>query len=203
MDEYQLEFANGLGESYQNCPACGKEMIPEHDECFACGVVIGHYQERLKLSTTRNEVGGIDHLENHELKTLDKKWRQVVLNYNDSAQHMSFIQHCHEIKALPFAVHQYTQLIQLSADDDIAITMRNRTLSLISVGFVSSPEGGRPSLVMSQGLKFALKWVNIMGFLFSSACVVVGLTVPDAKNMIGLGVAFLMLFVALSIYRKP
>lgn len=202
MDEYQMEFVTGLGESYQNCPACGKEMIPEHDECFACGVVVGRYQERLKYTTTRSEVGGIEHLDNHQLKDLDKKWKQVVLNYHDSSEHMTFIQLCQKKKALPFAIHQYTELLKINPEDDIASVMRRRALSFLSVNFVTDKLPTKQGIDLSLGLALALKWINWLGFLFSSACIVVGLTVPDARNLIGLGAAFLSLFVALFVYRK-
>lgn len=201
MDEYQMEFATGFGESYQHCPACGKEMIPDHQECFACGVVVGRFEERSQLLKTHSEVGGVDHLTSLDIKVLDRKWKQVVVNYFDQAEHMAFIRLCQKHAALPFAVHHYSEVLKINADDDVALTMRNRALSCLSVTFEVDKLPKTPSLVI-KGFQEALKWLNWVGLFFSSFCIVAGLSMPDAKNLIGLGVTFLTLFVALYIYRK-
>ena len=45
MDEYQMEFSTGFGESFKDCPACGKEMVAGHSECFSCGVVVDRFRQ--------------------------------------------------------------------------------------------------------------------------------------------------------------
>jgi hypothetical protein len=201
MDEYQLEFATGFGESYLNCPACGKEMIPNHDECFSCGVVVKRYKERVELQKSHEEIGGISHLTAPEIKALDRKWKQVVVNYFDQSEHMGFIRLCQKQGALPFAIHQYSQILKVNKEDDIAQLMQRRAMSCLSVHFETVDKVDIPQ-VIGRGLQLAVKWVNWLGLFFSSFCIVAGLSQPDAKNLIGLGVTFLTLFIAMYIYRK-
>ena len=199
MDEYQLEFATGLGESYLNCPACGKEMVAGHSECFSCGVIVNRFKSVQTLRSAKEAVGGIDHLSQEEFRRLDRNWKKVIVNYHDQNSHKEFIQLCYEHRALPFAVHHYSGMLEIDKDDDIAFTMRRQALSLIAVGFEHETvdKEVKPE---AKGFPF-LKWINWVGLFFSTFCIVTGLATPGAKNLVGLGASFLVLFIALSIYR--
>lgn len=200
MDEYQMEFATGFGESYHSCPACGKEMVAGHSECFSCGVVVNKFESRRLLSTTINAIGGIEHLTETDLKRLDRKWKQVVVNYHDQKGHQEFIQMSQESGALPFAVHHYTQMLEIDGEDDIAHLMRRQSLSRLTVHF-ETPKMP-PRQIGNNRLEFLLKSINWIGLFIGSFFVVAGEILPDSKNLVGLGVACLALFGALHLYRR-
>mgnify|MGYP003683199283 CR=1 FL=1 len=201
MDEYQLEFATELGESYLNCPACNKEMIAGHSECFSCGVIVQRFKSTQSLRKTKDIVGGIEHLSQEDFKRLDKAWKKVVVNYHDKATHENFLKQCYEHRALPFAIHHYSKMLEIDKEDDIADLMRRQALSTVSIGFENKVSDIGESKVETRGLPF-LKWVNWAGLFFSSFCIVTGLATPGARNLVGLGASFLVLFIALSIYRR-
>ncbi len=201
MDEYQMEFATGFGESYQNCPACGKEMVAGHSECFSCGVVVQKFEDRTKLNSTKQAIGGIDHLTDSDIKKLDKKWKQVVVNYNDQDEHQNFIKVCQENGALPFAVHHYSRMLEIDREDDIAEVMRKQALSRLTIQALPAPSND--SAIKELPIDFITKTI-LWGALFVSlSLILVGFFNPAARNLIGLGFSFMLMFIALLLYRRP
>ncbi len=201
MDEYQMEFATGFGESYQNCPACGKEMVAGHSECFSCGVVVQKFEDRTKLNSTKQAIGGIDHLTDLDIKKLDKKWKQVVVNYNDQDEHQNFIKVCQENGALPFAVHHYSRMLEIDREDDIAEVMRKQALSRLTIQALPAPSND--SAIKELPIDFITKTI-LWGALFVSlSLILVGFFNPAARNLIGLGFSFMLMFIALLLYRRP
>lgn len=201
MDEYQLEFAADIGYLHKNCPACGKEMVPQHQECLACGVVVGRFEKRTEYLRLKSEIPGLHHLNPQQMTELEQKWRLVVVNYHDQLEHMAFIRLCQKHEALLFAIHHYGEILRMHRDDDIALMMQKRALSFLQsqAQTVKEPRiGGQ----VRRGVQTLIKWFNWIGLFVSSFCVVVGLSVPDQKNLIGLGVTLLVLFTSLSIYRR-
>jgi ribosomal protein S27AE len=201
MDEYQMEFATGFGESYQNCPACGKEMVAGHSECFSCGVVVQKFEDRTKLNSTKQAIGGIDHLTDLDIKKLDKKWKQVVVNYNDQDEHQNFIKVCQENGALPFAVHHYSRMLEIDREDDIAEVMRKQALSRLTIQALPAPSN--ETAIKELPIDFITKTI-LWGALFVSlSLILVGFFNPAARNLIGLGFSFMLMFIALLLYRRP
>lgn len=200
MDEYQLEFSTGFGESYLNCPACGKEMITGHNECFSCGVVLKKFEDKRNLVETKASIGGIDHLTNHDVTRLDRKWKQVVVNYHDSEAHQEFLNLCQKQGAMPFAVHHYSKMLEIDKEDDIAQVMRRQALSRLTINFETEKKSNK-SFTTSRTDRI-IKWINWVGFFTSAAFIVTGALLQDSRNLIGLGVAMLSLFVALHLFRR-
>jgi hypothetical protein len=201
MDEYQLEFATGFGESYQHCPACSKELISGHSECYFCGLIISRYEDNQEFIQTKASIGGIEHLTKIDVAKLDKKWKQVVVNYHDQKNHQNFIKSCQSLGAIPFAVYHYTKMLEIDKDDDIAQIMRRQALSRLVVNFENVKEL-KTQIPTFTKIFILIKWFNWIGLFLSTSCIVAGLIMPDAKNLVGLGVAFFALFIALTIYRR-
>ncbi|MCJ8276482.1 MAG: hypothetical protein MJK18_06555, partial [Bdellovibrionales bacterium] len=87
------------------------------------------------------------------------------------------------------------------AEADVADHMRRQALAMISVGFDVKKTDPQEVKVESRSRPI-LKWINWLGLFFSSFCVFAGLATPGARNLVGLGASFLVLFIALLIYRK-
>ena len=202
MDEYQLEFATGFGESFKDCPACGKEMIAGHSECLSCGVVVDRFQAKQQLTQTHESIGGIDHLTPIDIKKLDRKWKQVVVNYHDQNGHEDFIKSCQANGALPFAVYHYTKMLEIDKEDDIAQIMRRQALSRLAVNMQPSGESTLDEKPVFRTIDILIKWANWLGIFMSSFCVMAGILIPNSRNLVGLGVAALTLFIALYLYRR-
>ncbi len=200
MDEYQLEFSTGFGESFKDCPACGKEMIAGHSECFNCGVVVDRFQNRVSETSRKENIGGIDHLTPIDIKKLDRKWKQVIVNYHDHQGHMEFLNVCQETGALPFAVYHYSKMVEIDKEDDIAHLMRKQALSRLTVQIETVPTVDNE--INITPLDIMIKWATWVGLFMSTACVVAGLLIPQARNLVGLGAAFMVLFFALLLYRR-
>lgn len=202
MDEYQMEFSTGFGESFKDCPACGKEMIAGHSECFSCGVVVDRFKTRELMTQTHDAIGGIDHLTPIDLKKLDKKWKQVVVNYHDQKGHQDFIGLCQQNGALPFAVYHYSKMLEIDKEDDIAQLMRRQALTRLSVPMTPSGESTLDQKPVFSAVDIMIKWAIWIGIIMCTSCIVAGLMIPNSRNLVGLGVAALTLFIALSIYRR-
>ena len=199
MDEYQMEFATGFGESYQNCPACGSELVAGHSECFSCGVVLNRFQIKMETEKTHNAIGGIEHLTSFDLKKLDKKWKQVVVNYHDQNGHQSFISLCQENGALPFAVHHYSKMLEIDKEDDIAQVMRRQALSRLSFSITAEPE---ETINVFNRLHSLLRITSLLGMSFGLISVITGILKPAHQNLVGLGVAIIAIFAALYIFQR-
>ncbi len=202
MDEYQMEFSTGFGESFKDCPACGKEMVAGHSECFSCGVVVDRFKTRELMSQTHESIGGIDHLSPIDLKKLDKKWKQVVVNYHDQKGHQEFIRLCQTNGALPFAVYHYTKMLEIDKEDDIAQIMRRQSLSRLTVNMTTAGDPAIHQKPVFTAVDILIKWANWIGIILSTSCIMAGLLIPNSRNLVGLGVAALTLFISLLIYRR-
>jgi ribosomal protein S27AE len=201
MDEYQLEFSTGFGESFKDCPACGKEMIAGHNECYSCGTVVDRFQAKKNLLDTKETIGGIEHLTPIIIKKLDRQWKQVVVNYHDRKGHDHFIELCRENTALPFAIYHYSKMLEIDKEDDIAQIMRRQALSLLTIPVETQKQGGESEFSLTA-LDIFVRWALWVGLVLSVSCIVAGLFIPDTRNLVGLGVASLTLFMACAIYRR-
>lgn len=202
MDEYQLEFSTGFGESYQNCPACSKEMVSGQSECFSCGVVVKRFEQKQEVAQTKSSIGGIEHLTGSDIKQLDRSWKRVVVNYHDQQSHQDFIKLCQSQGAVPFAVYHYSKMLEIDKDDDIAHLMRRQALSRLTIKMDKAAPAPMASPELYAKLKLLLKWFNWLGLSVGSACIMAGAIMPGAKNLVGLGVAMVTLFIALHMYRR-
>ncbi len=201
MDEYQMEFETDFGQSYHNCPACGKELVVDKDECFSCGVVVSRLKDRLYQRKNQDQIGGIEHLSVGELKQLDRRWKQVVVNYHDQNAHHDFISYCQRIGALPFAVHHYTKMLDIDKEDDIAELMRKQALSRLTFQFATAQNTQKPEEIVPRAFTF-LKWIGALLLFLGAAFIVIGLLTPNAKNLVGLGAALCSLAVMTFLYRR-
>ncbi|MCB0377676.1 MAG: hypothetical protein KDD33_04225 [Bdellovibrionales bacterium] len=200
MDEYQIEFEVNSPETPAPCPACGKEMLIGHKECYSCGVIVERFNSIQHERGVKEKVGGIDHLTLEHIKQLEHQWKKLVVNYHDQKAHEEFLGYCFKRQALPYAVHCYSRMMDIDGDDDIASMMRRRAFTMISAPIEGTATPEKKSIVDSR-FPF-LKWVNWIGIFFSSFCMVSGMMIPQARNLIGLGASFLVIFIALYIFRR-
>ena len=190
MDEYRFEAGSVRAPQTEDCPACGREIISGHSECYSCGIVISHFVERNGIEKTKSEIGGIDHLGRIDLQKLEKMWKQVVVNYHDQQTHHDFLKFCQSKSAIPFAVYQYSKILEIDKDDDIAPVMRRQALSRLTQNFTVVPSAKEKLFAQTQRL---IRWTSVVGFLVGFAFVSNGLVDPSSRNLIGLGVAIMSL----------
>jgi len=201
MDEYQMEFETDLGQSYHNCPACGKELAVKKDECFSCGVVFSKVKDRIYQQTTHDQIGGIDHLSVGELKQLDRRWKQVVVNYHDQTAHHDFINYCQRCGSLPFAVYHYTKMLDIDKEDDIAEIMRKQSLSRLTFQFATAVDSKKTKETIPRAFAI-LKLIAALLLFMGTAFILVGFFTPNAKNLVGLGAALSSVAMATFLYRR-
>ena len=83
--------------------------------------------------------------------------------------------------------------------DDIAQIMRRQALSRLSVHIEAVPE---PKFEVFERIENLLRLTAFVGMVLSFLCILTGAFNPAARNLIGLGVAFLCLSIALYIFRR-
>ena len=199
MEENQIEFQ--IEEENSTCPACGTEMIIDQKECYSCGIVLNPYEKVQFERNLKESIGGLDHLNADKFKALDLLWKKLVVNYHDTQAHHNFMRKCFAEKALPYAVHCYTRMLEIDSEDDIANLMRRQALSMVSVNY-QKEKGDSPGAGTEVVERYPiLKWINWVGLFSSSFCIVAGMLTPGAQNLIGLGFSFLIIFLGLYIFR--
>ena len=124
------------------------------------------------------------------------------MNYHDQNGHHEFIKMCQEVGALPFAVYHYTKMLEIDKEDDIAQIMRRQALSRLSFNMTPSGESTLNNEPEFSAVDILIKWANWIGIFLSTTCVMAGMLIPNARNLVGLGVAALTLFIALLMYRR-
>ena len=137
MSKDPRDTVNGIHLQTDHCPSCNREVVKDQAECFSCGIVFSSYDKFQFEKDMKAKVGGIDHLSVTNIKTLEKMWKKVVVNYHDKVEHQSFLQHCFKEKALPYAVHFYSRMLEIDAHDDIDVDCRDRQTSQLNIGISS------------------------------------------------------------------
>lgn len=162
----------------KDCPKCGTKNPRLTTECSQCGIVFDRYRpgEGEKVADEIQLAGS------HELVAL---WKEVVENYTDEALHEKFVSNCLAANCLPFAAHKYARILSVTPDEETAKKMRKRIVALASRKFEF-----RGSNI---GWKFRVPRFNGMVILLGSMVTTIGLLLPNARNLTGIGVSMLAL----------
>lgn len=172
------------------CPKCGSLNAKGSEECTACRVIFAKL-EGLPTDPTLNAQ-----------PSLVRKWKELVLDFENEAKHDDFIQSCRQLNAAKYAENQYQEMLAALGQDETC----DRMLKKIRV--VSSVlESKQPNKVSASAKTVApkvtvvtakteaavrppwMKYLFIGPFAVSALMVLVGMLNLNHRNMIGGGMA--------------
>ena len=93
-------------------------------------------------------------------------------------------------------------MLEIDKEDDIAHLMRRQVLSRLSINMTPSTESTLDQEPVFTAVDIMIKWANWLGIFLSTTCITAGMLLPNSRNLVGLGVAALTLFIALLMYRR-
>lgn len=160
-----------------NCPRCQAPYTTGDAECPKCGVVFAK----------------LDFLENGKVvvasSALRKSWHQVMDQYDSIEAHRRFVQTCQKENNLPYASHQYRKLLEAHSGDEMALKMQKEIKALGEVIH------GATTVSRQSARRFFPRLTTLV-MLMGGVLVGLGMMLPVARNLVGLGVAVVFFTVA-------
>lgn len=162
----------------RDCPKCGTKNPVLAKECGQCGIVFDRFKpgEGEKVADEIQLAGSLE---------LIALWKDVLGSYSDEAMHEKFVAACFQAESLPFASHKYARILSVTPDEEIAKRMRKRIIALASQRFEFRGTG--------LGWKFRVPRFNGMIIFLGSMVTTIGLLLPNAHNVTGIGISMLAL----------
>ncbi len=170
----------------ETCPKCFKSNPLHARECAHCGVLIA----KAKAATLTFD----EPIPPHSA-SLKIAWQKVVADYSDEESHREFIKLSERERNLPYAAAQYGQMKKLMPTDDLT---QKRMQEIQALGNSLMPD--RKGILATKPRMYPRLWqIPLLG---AAILIVVGLTVPMFRNIVGLGAAFLFLGVAMQLQLR-
>ena len=167
------------------CPKCFKSHALNARECTHCGVLIAKAKAAL-LS--------FDEPVPAHSAVLKGMWQKIVDDYGDEKLHADFIRASERERNIPYAAAQYGQMQRLMPTDEIT---KQRIAEIQALGVTMMPPGKQTSL---RPRMYPRLWqIPLLG---AAILIIVGLTLPMFRNVVGLGAAFLFLGVAMQLQLR-
>lgn len=165
----------------RECPRCGTANVATSSDCARCGIVF----ERMHDERIDEEIalGG-----NRELSAM---WDKILEDYEDRIRHDKFLNACRDGSALNYASKKYSQVLVAAPQDDIARSMRNRIVAMISVRAESSR--------LPIRLAFRIPKINSMALFGGSVLFFWGLAMPQLKNIMEIGLSLVLLAIGVRV----
>lgn len=191
----KLNFQELNPEAIRRCPKCGASNLKSKVECCRCGVIFEKYERS-------EREGGV-------LPSLARAWQELLQDYNNIAKHIAFVDQCEELQAVPYALKKYQDLKEIQPFDEIAVQMHKRVLlknfAKHSMKKVTLKVTESPRYLLIKSYLLSLPWARyckVLTWLLPIGFIVWGLFHAHLRNLIGLGVSFLFLRIAVQIFLK-
>ena len=177
----------------KNCPKCGSVNAKNNEECTSCRVIFAKL-EGLPSDPTLNAQ-----------PSLVRKWKELVLDFENEAKHDDFIQSCRQMNAVKYAENQYQEMLSAMGQDEACermlkkIRVTNSVMATQASASVTVPKLSQKAVSMAT-LKGApksaatvrphwMKYLFIGPFTLSALMILVGMFNLNHRNMIGGGMA--------------
>lgn len=183
--------------STKPCPKCGAINEKKNEECYSCHVIFARL-EQLPLDPTLKAQ-----------PSLVRKWKNLVLNFDNKELHEDFLESCHRLEALRFAILKYEELKKAQGgSDETCESMIFKAHGLLQVTLSGKKEGDlRFAKPTARSTKEAPrhKWHRyiLWGPLAVSALMIItGFFSLGLRNLVGAGVAVMLLTFGLILFWK-
>ncbi len=194
---------NSVDREKQNlsaCPKCGalnakngnKFGSKGTEECYACHVILSRLED-LPLDPTLKAQ-----------PSLVRKWKNLMLNFDNRDLHEDFLNSCYQLDALRFAILKYEELKSAQGGtDEISQGMLLKAQGLLQVVLSRKAEGDlsfqqRPAAPRQIWHKYIL-WAPVC---VSILMISIGSFSLGLRNLVGAGVAMILLTFGLILFWK-
>lgn len=172
----------------RECPKCGALNRKGAEECYSCHVILAKVEGLPKDRSLRAQ------------PSLVRKWKELLQDFEDRARHEDFLMSCHLFDAHRFAILKYTELKEAQGGDAICDEMIARLNVLMSVTARNQIQAaGDENPWLTAKTRKYLMWSP---FVSSALMIVIGLSNLAYRNLVGLGVALLVLTVGVLLSTK-
>jgi hypothetical protein len=169
----------------ESCPKCFKSNALHARECGHCSVLIA----KAKAASLSFD----EPIPTHSA-VLKGMWQKIVDDYGDEKLHADFIRASERERNIPYAAAQYGQMQKLMPTDEIT---KQRINEIQALAETLMPPGKQTSL---RPKMYPRLWqIPLLG---AAILIIVGLTLPMFRNIVGLGAAFLFLGVAMQLQLR-
>ncbi|MBC7370934.1 MAG: hypothetical protein H7326_05175 [Bdellovibrionaceae bacterium] len=175
-----------------SCPKCGAVNDKGLAECYSCHVIFERLLELPLDPTLRAQ------------PSLVRKWKNLVLNFDSSELHDDFLKSCHELDALRFAILKYEELQKAQGGKDyVCESMIYKAHGLLQVTLYSKRTGD--PFYKKDPPKNVVAWHKYVFFtplIISILMMLSGFTSLSQRNLVGAGVAVMLLTFGLTLFWK-
>lgn len=163
------------------CPKCTEPYSAGQTECTKCGLVFRKFENSFQGTNTARTTP--------ELK---KAWEDLIINYHDLTRHLRFLEAAERAGCLEYAAERYQRVSEAAPDDEMAQDMLKDIEARAQKDLKPAPKVG--AISFSQNLGFII--ILLVGVILT----VIGIGLPQMRNLAGLGVATIFLSGAVRYY---
>lgn len=179
----EMDFIVDAQTKVTNCPKCGSVSAYGAKECYSCGVIFERYQ------LAHSEAEWAVH------PSLVRKWRELVIDFDNAQKHEDFIQECHALNSLPFARKKYVEMKALLGQDGDCDRYIKR-VDGVARNFSMKNEfvlGAKEAQKAPQAPKDLKRVFVSIPFAISFILIVIGMAGAHQRNLIGMGISLAVL----------
>lgn len=183
------------------CPKCGTGYAAGDQECKKCGVVF------LKIDQLQDskDMPSAD-------KAVREHWEIVLADYDKFENHQAFINTAFADDSLEYAMYQYTTILNVVPNDEMAKKAKVEIAALQTARIESSVKA--PEVAEEKSAQSPFRFLNFIvgGFrkikftnLIMVMCgfvIAAGLMIPHLRNLVGFGTSILFFIIALRYYFR-
>jgi hypothetical protein len=181
VEDVQPEVVEKFPDNLKNCPKCDTPNPAKNVECAKCGVILEKADQ--------------------PFPGLSRAWSQLLADYENVQKHLSFVDQCEDLQALPYALKKYEALRQTQPHDPLGKKM---AMEVMLRSLKRNPQS-RKALETIQTFSKQINWVRVRRLaplVAGSFFILMGLTNPDQRNLIGIGTSLIFLTVGFKIFLK-
>lgn len=179
--------------STKACPKCGAINEKKNEECYSCHVIFARL-EQLPLDPTLKAQ-----------PSLVRKWKNLVLNFDNKELHEDFLNSCHQLEALRFGILKYEELKNAQGgSDEVCERMIFKAHGLLQVTLSGKTDGDRRFAKQSDAAP-RHKWRRYIlwgPLALSILMMITGYFSLGLRNLVGAGVAVMLLTFGLILFWK-
>lgn len=164
------------------CVKCGALNKKEAVECSNCGVVFS------KFKLHRD-----DPIAAKAPQKLKEIWQMVTHHYEDEDLHDEFIRQCRKANQLEFASSRYSKILEAQPNESTALNYKNRIIALASAPIERE--------LKIERKRFRVPFTSLI-MLMSAIVMFMGYMMPELRNLMGIGAAFLFVTTAIRLIFK-
>lgn len=181
VEEVQPEAVEKFPDNLKNCPKCNTPNPAKNVDCTKCGVILEKADQ--------------------PFPGLSRAWSELLADYENVQKHLSFVDQCEDLQALPYALKKYEALRQTQPHDPLGKKMATEVM----LRSLKRTAQGQKALESVQAFSKKINWVRVRRLaplVAGAGFILMGLTNPDQRNLIGIGTSLIFLTIGFKIFLK-